>query len=159
LPGLQQTQPYRQITPAAILCVVPAAVFVEWLVRGRPLTRLPFRALALLALLGGGPTLRLLSHHPVYFPSRALPPPARLLDGPRSPMSKYGFLWPFETPSHVHLGVPKDDLVEDAMNEEIEWLTQHVPPGARILVEGAALGERIAWRGSYEVIGGFTERN
>lgn len=159
LPGLQQTQPYRQITPAAILCVVPAAIFVEWLVRERLLAGLSFGATALLAVLGGCLVQRLVANDVLYFVPRAIPEPGRLLDGSRSPMSKYGFLWPFETPSHVHFGVPKADFVEEAMNDEIAWLRHHVPPGARLLVEGAGLGERIAWQGEYEVIGGFTERN
>jgi hypothetical protein len=55
--------------------------------------------------------------------------------------------------------VPHEEYFEFGANSLFEWLDHNVPRDARILVEGSTLGERMAWRGPFEIIGGFVERN
>jgi hypothetical protein len=159
LPGLKQTQPYRQVTPAIMMSIVPAAAFAEAVLRERRLRELSFGALALIGILGVSLVRHLVANDVLYFMPRAVPEPARLLDGSRSPLSKYGHLWQLDAPSHVHYGVPHEAYLEFGAKSVIDWLTENVPHDARILVEGAVLGERLAWRGPFEIIGGFVERN
>jgi len=159
VPGLQQTQPYRQITPAAFLTTLPAAAFVESFVRERRYANLQFGAAALLSVMSIALVQRLVSGSVLYFLPRAIPEPKKLLDGTPSPLSKYGYFWQSSLPSHVHYGVPHEPYLEQGIPGVTEWLSNHVPAHARVLAEGATLGERLAWRGRFEVIGGFVERN
>jgi hypothetical protein len=161
VPGLQQTQPYRQITPAAFLTTLPAAALLESIVRQKRLAGLAFGAAALLSVLSLSLLQRLVAGDVLYFLPRLIPEPQKLLDGSSSPLSKYGYFWQPESrlPSHVHYGVPHDPFLEGGIPKVIDWLTKHVPEHSRVLVQGATLGERIAWQGRFEVIGGFVERN
>ncbi|HEX3598420.1 MAG TPA: hypothetical protein VHU80_25105 [Polyangiaceae bacterium] len=159
VPGLQQTQPYRQITPAALLTTLPAAAFVDSFFRERRYAGLAFGTAALLSVLGFALFQRLVAGDALYFLPRLIPEPKRLLDGSPSPLSKYGFFWESPLPSHVHYGVPHEAYLEQGIPAVIAWLTAHVPAHDRLLAEGATMGERLAWQGRYEVIGGFVERN
>jgi hypothetical protein len=159
VPGMQQTQPYRQITPASLFTTLPAAAFVERLWRERLFVNLPRVAQLLVAALGFALAQQLVAGQVLYFLPRLVPDPQRLLDGSRSPISKYGHLWHPDMPSHVHYGVPHDPAIEIGIEPTIAWLSLHVPDRTRILVEGGLLGERLAWRTNFEVLGGFFERN
>ncbi|HEX4339894.1 MAG TPA: hypothetical protein VH062_28500 [Polyangiaceae bacterium] len=159
LPGLAQTQPYRQITPAAFLTTLPAAAFVDAFFRERRHVSHGFATTALLAVLGVALFQRLVAGDALYFLPRLIPEPARLLDGSPSPLSKYGFFWESPLPSHVHYGVPHEAYLEQGIPAVVDWLGKHVPAHERVLAEGATLGERLAWQGRYEVLGGFVERN
>lgn len=161
VPGLQQTQPYRQITPAALLTTLPAAAFLESFVRQRRLADLAVGAAALLTVLSAALFQRLIVGEVLYFFPRFLPEPQKHLDGTPSPLSPYGYLRPTEPwlPSHVHYGVPRDAFLDGGIPAIIDFLTKHLPAHSRVLVQGATLGERIAWQGRFEVIGGFVERN
>jgi hypothetical protein len=159
LPGLQQTQPYRQITPAAMFTTVPAAAFVDSLIRERRLSALGFRIAALVSVLAAALVQHLVTGDVLYFLPRLIPEPKNLLDGSPSPLSKYGHFWPAGLPSHVHFGVPHEAYLEQGIPAMLDFIDAHVPAHARILVEGATMGERLAWRGRFEVIGGFVERN
>jgi hypothetical protein len=157
VPALQQTQPYRHIVPASLLSTLPAAIFVAYLVREHALSSLSRGGQLLLGVV----CLLTLQHLVVqvaYFVPRLLPEPRRLLDGSRSFVSRYGF-WRPEGPSELHYGVPRDASLEQGLAETIDWITCHVPTHARVLVQGNVLGERLAWQGNVEVLGGFFERN
>jgi hypothetical protein len=55
--------------------------------------------------------------------------------------------------------LPRDGSVEEpAVDIVARWIGQHVRPGARVLVEGPILGERLAWHSQFEVLGGARER-
>ncbi|HVW26207.1 MAG TPA: hypothetical protein VHC69_12610 [Polyangiaceae bacterium] len=159
IPGLEQTQPYRQITPAAFLTTLPAAAFVESFFRQRRYAGLGAGTTAAFAALGFALAQTLLAGDVLYFLPRLIPEPKKLLDGSPSPLSKYGHLWQSGLPSHVHYGVPHEAYLEQGIPGVVAWLTKHVPPHARLLAEGATMGERLAWQGRFEVIGGFVERN
>ncbi len=159
VPGLQQTQPYRQITPAAFLTTLPAAAFVASFFRERRLAGLGPGTTALLSVLGFALLQRLVAGDVLYFLPRLIPEPKKLLDGSPSPLSKYGYFWESPMPSHVHYGVPHEAYLEQGIPGVVDWLDRHVPEGARVLAEGATMGERLAWQGRFEVIGGFVERN
>jgi hypothetical protein len=159
IPGLQQTQPYRQLTPAALLTTLPAATFVESFFRERRYAGLAFGTTALLSVLGVALLQRLVAGDVLYFVPRLIPEPKALLDGTPSPLSKYGYFWQSSMPSHVHYGVPHEAYLEQGIPVVIDWLTNHVPSHSRVLAEGATMGERLAWQGRFEVLGGFVERN
>jgi hypothetical protein len=159
VPGMQQTQPYRQITPASLMTTVPAAALVEWAWRQRVFTSLPTLGKALLVAFGFALTQQLLAGQVLYFLPRLIPEPRLLLDGSRSPLSKYGHFWHPNAPTHVHYGVPHEPWIEKGVQETLEWLVANAAPHARVLVEGGVLGERLAWRSRFEVLGGFFERN
>jgi hypothetical protein len=60
----------------------------------------------------------------------------------------------------VRYSVPHDPKVlERGMETVIRWLETHAARGDRVLIEGAVMGERVAWRTGFEVLGGFFERN
>jgi hypothetical protein len=150
-----QMQPYRTLVAASLLSTIPAAIFAE------QLGRAPKPAPALLLLLGVCALLIVqhLAQDVLYFVPRALPDTERFPDGSESPLMKYGFLTRPDAPAHVTYSVPHDSYIEPHYEECIRWLETHVPAGARLLVQHGVLGERIAWRTKFEVIGGFVERN
>lgn len=157
VPALQQSQPYRHIVPATVVSTVPAAIFVAYLVREHALASLSRGGQLLFGVL----CLMVMQHLVVqvaYFVPRLLPEPRRLLDGSRSFVSKYGF-WRPEGPSDLHYGVPRDRSLEMGLADVIDWVDHNIPEHARVLVDGNVLGERLAWQGHVEVLGGFFERN
>jgi hypothetical protein len=158
IPGAAQIQPYRHMLPASLFACVPAAAFVEWLVRERVLLGLHRGAQLLLAAL----SLLLVQHlaiQVVYFLPELIAENAKFPDGTPTPISKYGHLVLAPGPTHVFYGLPHDPFLEPGFDEVLSWVERHVPPGARVLVDQPVLGERIAWKTQAEVIGGFFERN
>lgn len=160
MPGMQQTQPYRQITPAILLSCLPAAAFVDAQLEARSWRELRGPTRAVLLVLGFALVSQLIASQVLYFLPRLIPDPKLHSNGARSLVSKYGFLWPPGRPAHIHYGVPHDpDEVELGAGQLIDWIEGNVPPGSRLLVENATLGERLAWKTDIEVLGGFFERN
>jgi hypothetical protein len=160
IPGMQQSQPYRQITPATLFTTLPAAAFIESLWRARLVSGLPRAAQALVLVLSLTLGKQLLTSQVMYFFPRVVPEPARHLDGLRSPLSGYGFLWSEHSLAALHYGVPHDPQTFEPGGEEIvSWLSENAQRSARISIDGSVLGERLAWRTGLEVLGGFFERN
>jgi hypothetical protein len=159
LTALQQTQPYRQIAPAALLSVLPAAFFLEWIWRKRLIQDQARASRYLLLVLTLALTQQLLAGQVLYFLPRLMPEMDPLIDGSRSPLSQYGFWWPASSPNHVHYGVPHESYLEPGVEATIGWLENNLPARTRVLVEGGLLGERLAWRTQLEILGGFLERN
>lgn len=157
LPGMQQTQPYRQIIPAMLMSVLPAALAVQWIVEHASRRTLPPVAQVMLVVSALAVTQHLVVEV-LYFVPRLLPEPRRLIDGSRSHISKYGFLRP-HGPDDLQFGVPRDRMLELGMDELMNELVRVARPGARVVVEGSVLGERLAWKHGFEVLGGFVERN
>jgi hypothetical protein len=159
VPGMQQTQPYRQITPAMLLSTLPAASFVTRLAANRALATSP-RALQLAFLVCGLALMQeLVATQVLYFFPALVPEPSISGQRVRSAVSRYGYPRRTNMPSHVLYRVPHSNVLEYGAGTVIQWLTKHVPRGARVLVEGSVMGERLAWRSGFEVLGGFFERN
>lgn len=158
IPGLSQTQPYRQLTPAILVSTVPAAWAVEslgsvsW--RSLPKHLLATGIVGALCL-----AQELLNSQVLYFLPRLIPDTQPLLDGSPSPLSKYGFWTRYDVESHPHYGLPHGATLEAGVADVRRWVKANVPAGSRVLVEGGLLGERLAWSADIEVLGGFTERN
>jgi hypothetical protein len=158
IPGMQQSQPYRQAVPALLLSTLPAAAFCREAWTG-------FRALAgnirwLVAALSFSLLQLLLATQVLYYFPEWVPEPAIHPDGARSPLSAYGHVSHPELPVHVRYGVPHDpEVLERGMEPVIRWLERNTARGDRVLIEGAVMGERVAWRTGLEVLGGFFERN
>jgi hypothetical protein len=160
IPGMQQTQPYRQITPAMLLTTVPAAVFVTHLSQRSTLASLPAVWKALLAALCFALTQQLVATQVLYYMPEWIPWPKQHPDGARSPLSGYGYVSHPSLPVHVRYVLPHDpDVLERGTESIIRWLERNGAPGDRVLIENAVLGERVAWRTGFEVLGGFFERN
>lgn len=160
VPGMQQTQPYRQITPAMLVTTLPAAAFLTEALAPRALEALPAAGKWVLATLGFALVQYLLATQVLYFFPGLVPRPDKLLDGTPSPLSAYGYITHPRVPVHALYRVPHDPgLLEVGWDEIIGWLEQHARPGDRVLVQSPALGERLAWRTKLEVLGGFSERN
>jgi ABC-type amino acid transport system permease subunit len=160
IPGMQQTQPYRQITPAMLLTTLPAAAFVAELVRTRVLAAQPWMLRTLVVVGCAALAQQLIATQVLYYLPELVPYPKQHPDGARSPMSGYGFVSHPDLPMHIRYGVPHDRRTLERGSEElIGWLEDRAAPGDRVLVENAVLGERMAWRTKLEVLGGFFERN
>ncbi|HKU39357.1 MAG TPA: hypothetical protein VJR89_14465, partial [Polyangiales bacterium] len=160
IPGMQQTQPYRQITPAMLLTTLPAAMFVAYVIGARRAAPFPAVARALCAVLGFALLQQLMATQVLYYFPELIPWPKQHPDGARSPLSGYGFVSHPDLPVHVNYGVPHDPRALERGNESIiRWLELNASPGDRVLIEAAVLGERVAWRTRLEVLGGFFERN
>ena len=159
LPGMQQTQPYRQITPAALYCTVPAASFLQRQFQERIFQNSSRAARGLLFALCFALGQQLVAGQVLYFLPRWIPEPDAGSDGAPSLLSKYGYFWQVALPSHLHYGVPHDARNAVGVDRTIDWLNGHLPAKSRVLVDSAVLGERIAWKTNFEVLGGFSERN
>jgi hypothetical protein len=157
LPGGPQVQPYRNLPPAILLSTIPAAAFLSQQVSGRmwQSATTGVRALLLVAAVA---LFQHLSQQILFFIPRSLPAPDSFPDGFAFPLSKYGFLSYFP-PDQLHYGLPHPYEVEPGLAATAAWLSENIPSNSRVLVEGAALGERLAWSSPFEVIGGFRERN
>lgn len=160
VPGMQQTQPYRQVSSAMLLTTFPAAAYVGEVLRNRALhgalNQWARFAAAILVLC----VVRqlLVSQVLYYFPEVSADTKDRKSEL-RSAVSKYGFPWRPEMPSNLPYRLPHSNDFEYGAEEVLDWIEAHIPHGSRVLVEGTVLGERLAWRGNHEIFGGFFERN
>lgn len=160
LPGMDQTQPYRQITPAMLFTCLPAAALVTAESLRAQIRRGGVVVRGIVAALSFALLQQLLATQALYFFPELVPTPPDHPDGARSPLSGYGHVSHPALPDHVAYKLPHDaSVLEKGMEECIRWLEQHTQPGERILVQSGVLGERLAWRTQLEVIGGFFERN
>jgi hypothetical protein len=157
--GLSQTQPYRQLSTALWMTLLPAASFLQVIVRDFRWSSLELTTKILISVVGFGLAKQLMTSQVIYFTPRLIPEPDSLVDGTRPPLTKYGFWAAQQAESHVHYGLPHDRTVKPGVEETVAWVRERIPTGARILVEGGPLGERLAWRTHHEVLGGFLERN
>ncbi|MFI5307064.1 MAG: hypothetical protein ACHQ53_06925 [Polyangiales bacterium] len=158
LPGARQLQPYRHVMPAAFVATLLAAAFAEALHAEKALLALPRSVKALLVVA----TFAVVQHlgvEAVYYLPELAPDVPALADGAPTPITKYGFLDPFVGHSHVSYVLPHPDWLEGQAEDVVQWVAHNVPAGARLLVDNAVLGERIAWKTKAEVLGGFRERN
>jgi hypothetical protein len=160
IPGMQQTQPYRQITPAMLMTTLPATAFLQQLWQQRTQLLETFTARGLLLVLGFALSQQLLATQVAYFFPELVPYPKQHPDGARSPLSGYGYVSHPDLPDELSYTVPHDPTyIEFGIEPAIRWLQQHAEKGDRVLIEGSVLGERLAWRTNLEVLGGFFERN
>lgn len=158
VPGLSQTQPYRQLTPGILVSTLPAAWAVEYASQ-LPWRTFPKPLFAVCVVAGLCLGQQLLTAQVLYFLPRLIPDAQPLLDGSPSPLSKYGFWTRTDVESHPHYGLPHSATLEAGMADVRKWVSANIPAGSRVLVEGGLLGERLAWSTEIEVLGGFTERN
>ncbi len=149
----QQVQPYRFLQPLAFMAVIPAAWFVEeaWTSNAlRRLPRLAYAAFGLVALVA----LPYLARDVLYFmpdlgpgtPTAEERKPVGERMGAEAVVQKTG-------PPYRRQG-PRKDQVELA-----RWLEENFDGSGRILVENPSLGEFLAWRTDFEILGGFQMRN
>jgi hypothetical protein len=155
---LAQIQPYRVLVAATMFSTIPAALFANELVSKQAFRGLALPVQLLLAALGLV-AIQSLAQQVLYFTPQVLPETEKFSDGTPSPLTKYGFLTRFEAPSHITYSLPHNSYIEPGYEACIQWLQTHIDKHARLLVQGSALGERLAWRTKFEIIGGFFERN
>jgi hypothetical protein len=157
VPGGLQIQPYRHVLPLAFAAVIPAAAFCEqlWVTHAFAQLAAPLKALLAASAIF---TFQHLGIEALYFLPKIVPDARRIAHDQASPISKYGFLAAPEV-THVFYGLPVEPWIENYPDEVAAWVEKNLPPGARVLAETTALGERLAWQTHVEVIGGFLERN
>jgi len=160
IPGAAQIQPYRHVLPMSMLAIVPAAWLIDALLRQRPLAALQpaARGGVYVAMVVAGQHL---ASQVLYFHSHALPkviPPIHSLASPLHALGYPGVgYFAHETARHFSLPHPSQALPDT--DRMVAWASRHIGMAGRALVEEPELGERLAWRSSVEVIGGFRERN
>jgi hypothetical protein len=159
IPNMQQTQPYRQTTPAMLGLTLPAAMFVARTLSRDARARLSRNARYLLAGAAFSLVQLLLATQVLYYFPEIVPAPALHPDGSLSPLSAYGYVSHPDLPVHVSYRVPHIPILERGFESIIQWLEAHAQPGDRVLIDNSVMGERVAWRTKLEVLGGFFERN
>lgn len=152
IPGARQIQPYRNVLPAAFLAILPAAALLERAWRERWLAALAAPAKALVAV-GAFVATQHLAGDVLYFFPRLPPEVPRLIDGASAPLSSFGY------PRHFDYRLPHAPEIQPGTDAVVDWVHAHLPGGERVLVDNIQLGERLAWRGHVEVMGGFTLLN
>lgn len=152
IPGARQIQPYRNVFPATLLALLPAAWLLERAWRERWLAPLAGSARAGLAVVAFVGAQHLAGDVLYFFPS-LVPDVPRLFDGVPAPISSYGFADP---PDYR---LPHSSRIQPGTDAVVAWIDAHVPSGERVLVDGIMLGERLAWKSHVEVMGGFTLLN
>jgi hypothetical protein len=161
VPAMQQTQPYRQITPAMLFTTIPAAALVVDRRVARALMRLMPTLKLALGVLVVALVQQLLAIDVLYFFPALV---SEASAGHREPetivVSKYGYPRASGQPEHaLFYAVPHSASLEFESGSVLSWIEENVPERSRVLVEEATLGERLAWHGRHEVMGGFFERN
>ncbi len=153
VPGLEQTQSYRHIIPALMLCVIPAASALTegvrewWEMQGRVLVRHLGIALGLVVVL-------LVAHEILFFFPRTGNHQGETGEDHvvRGHEGECLFTPP-RAGRFRHSPLPRDfHLIE----EEVADLD---PSRGRILVESWDLAEHLAWSTPAQVMGGFPFRN
>ncbi|MBN1652150.1 MAG: hypothetical protein JXA30_00060 [Deltaproteobacteria bacterium] len=140
-----QIQPYRYGYPAYLLATMPAASLVDIIISHRIFQQFPRSACAALFILLI-PTVQHLSGEILYFFPHQLPK-ARNVGGN---ITVTGY--PMHL-SYVHRRWhPTDDYLA-------EWIDANNSGNGRFLVSMISEGEKLFWRTSAEIIGGFPYRN
>jgi hypothetical protein len=159
VPGSGQVQPYRHVIPLGFMAALPAGDFLwQWLSGdlARQASGATRAVLAIAALIG----VQHLLSDALYFMPTLLSKPAQMIDRVDSPLSPYGFPYLFAPDVPVfEYRIPSLPFVEEGLTAIEDWFVAHAKPGERILIDSPALGERMAWRMPFEVIGGFRQRN
>lgn len=154
VPSLRPLNPYQQLVPAMLLSTIPAAVFVVRLAELRVLSQSSRVVCALVVVCGIALSRQLVATQVAYFLPEWVPEPHIFPDGARSPVSKFGYLWPANLPSAVRFGVPHDRFTDAGAESAVRWLVEHAPSGARIWVDDATIANRLAWSTTFEVVRG-----
>ena len=144
---LANVQPYRHVGPLMYVALIPAAALLEDAVVSHRIRRWPRSARRTAAVMTV-PLILLMGRDALYFTERSLPKPAALPNGERTAFGALGTLSPAEY-RHAHWS--RDDLAQ--------WVTDHDDGQGRILVEGWAWGEQLAWKTDGQILGGFVWRN
>jgi hypothetical protein len=144
---LSNIQPYRHVGPLMYVALIPAAALVEDAVTHHRLRVWPQAARRALVL-ASIPALLLMARDTLYFTERSLPKPAPLPNGERTAFGALGSLSPAE---YQHASWSRDDLAQ--------WIRDNDDGQGRILVEGWAWGEQLAWKTDGQILGGFVWRN
>jgi hypothetical protein len=156
--ALSPYQLYQQLIPAALLSTVPAAAFLRELVAQRfvaalPASPAPLRVGVLVAACALGQ--QYLSGEVAYFLPELAPEPKISPEGTRSLLSQFGFLWIPGVPNAPRFGIARSAAAYPPLTS---WLQAHAQPGARILVDDAAIGEGLARSDHFEILGGECRR-
>jgi hypothetical protein len=160
VPHAGQIQPYRHVVPLGFVSAVAGAAFLEHAARSGA-----FAAIAASpALLGLSCVLalsgvQLFARDALYFLPELMKPVDPLIDGSKSPIAEHGYGRFHPDLGHVSYRTPRGPMFEMGAREVLKWVETNVAPGERILVDAPSFGERLAWRGRVEVLGGFRERN
>jgi len=153
IPGINMTQPYRHIGPAALAAAIPAVIVLSELLsfaRIRAMGR-PAQLLLVFALLLIVP--RFVHNVLFYFPS-VLPerPPPKPLEKPK-PTALAGFV--------DHSPFPLLHHAPPAVAREVRaWLEQNLKPSdGRVAVQQFMLGEYLAASSSLPMLSGIEQRS
>jgi hypothetical protein len=160
VPHAGQIQPYRHVIPLGFVSALAGAAFVEHAARSGAFAALAGSPTLLsitlvLALLG----VQLLGRDALYFVPEAMKPVDPLIDGSTSPIAEHGYGRFHPELAHVSYRTPRGRLFEMGARNVVKWFEKNVALGERVLVDAPSFGERLAWRGKVEVLGGFRERN
>lgn len=158
IPHAGQVQPYRHVIPLGFISAIVGAAFVESLVKSGALAALALPgklALAAAAVVA----VQLFGRDALYFIPELAPPVRPLIDGSPSPISEHGYGRFHPTTGHVSYRLPRGRLFEVGAHRLQAWIEKHTATGDRVLVDSPSFGERLAWRGDVEVLGGFREKN
>ncbi len=150
----RQIQPYRHVLPAMYMAVLPAAAFVEMVVRSGALRRLPGLAYAVLGI-AALVALPHLARDVLYFVPALVPVPTEIPEGKPHISDIHGF-GSIGYPRHMefrHQPAWKD------FDRMAEWVSGIDDGQGRFLVEWWILGEHLSWRTNAQILGGFRERN
>lgn len=148
---LRQTQPYRQLAPAVLAAVLPAAVLARDLLRESRWPGLPSRAKVLFAV-GAIAALPRVARTVLHYVPHALPEPARptIDDEMTRALARVHEPRP---PWKGHLTAP-DDLIRAR-----DWLASHHGGRGRVVVSHWVLAEYVAATTRVPTLGGLLERN
>jgi hypothetical protein len=160
VPHAGQIQPYRHVVPLGFVSAIAGAAFIEHVVRS-----------GALAAIGASPALlgltcvlslagvQLFAREALYFLPELMKPVQPLIDGSQSPIAEHGYGRFHDDLGHVSYRTPRGRMFEMGASDVVKWVENNVAPGERILVDAPSFGERLAWRGRVEALGGFRERN
>lgn len=159
VPVLRELESTQQLVTAMLLTTMPAAEFVRRTIQQLRDVGLPQRARAGAWILSLLLARQFASDQLPYFLPSLAPEPWAYPDGTRPPLSQYGYILLPPLPSDVRFALadPRRSI-DPGVESVIQWLRDHARPGARMLVQGSALAERLAWREHFEVLGGARER-
>jgi hypothetical protein len=148
VPAALQVQPYRFVAGAASLAVIGMGWLFDQALRSGAFRRLG-RAGSILGLILFVPASQHLVRDVTYYFPYELPEVPHLLDGLPSMIGHTGY-----PPHQPYRHIPNGPELWILPN----WLNVNAR-GGRVAVQNGGLGEQLAWRGRFEIIGGFTVLN
>jgi hypothetical protein len=148
VPAALQVQPYRFVAGAASLAAIAMGWLFDHALHSGAFARLGRAGSALALILVVPASQHLLRDLTYYFPYE-LPEVPHLIDGVPSMIGHAGY-----PPHQPYRHIPNTPGLWILPN----WLNVNAR-GGRVAVQNGSLGEQLAWRGRFEVIGGFTVLN